>query len=144
MITSLGGREATIKNARQTCIILGEDEREIIEELKGEGSISECIRDSIKMRSPKHDVTSNQKEIRELKEENTQLIHELERYKRNEHTLTQEREEVAAYIAHDFERYKVNTKRAEDPIVRHRWLASRCRDTGLAPTDIITYISNKF
>jgi hypothetical protein len=114
-------------------IVMGDDERDVITKLKGDSSISEFVRDSILMRVPKGD----QDEVLKLRETIIRQTHELETYKKDEHILTKEREEIAAYIARDFELYKSKVKVAENPVVRQRWLASRCKDTGVTPSDIL-------
>ena len=138
MKRNVGGREAVLKNARQMSIVMGDDERDVITKLKGDSSISEFVRDSILMRVPKGD----QDEVLKLRETVIRQTHELETYKKDEHILTKEREEIAAYIARDFELYKSKVKVAENPVVRQRWLASRCKDTGVTPSDILLCTSD--
>lgn len=141
MITPLGGRESIIKNARQACIILGEEERNTIAEQKGDSSISEFIRDSIMMRAPDSKVLSDQTEIKELREENIQMLHELERYKAKEHTITKEKEDAMAYISQGFELYNANSKRSQDPGARQSWVASRAKSSGLVTTaEVISHL----
>jgi hypothetical protein len=135
MKRNVGGREPILKNARQMSIVMGDDERDIITKLKGDSSISEFVRDSVLLRSPNTD----QDETSKLRQTIIQQAHELDTLRNKEHILSKEREEIAAYIARDFELFKGNAKKAEDPVIRRRWLASRCKDTGVTPSDILCY-----
>jgi hypothetical protein len=135
MTRNVGGREPILKNARQMSIVMGDDERDVITKLKGDSSISEFVRDSILMRSPKTD----QDETLKLRRTIIQQAHQLDAFRNKEHVLSKTSEEIAAHIARDFRDYKENVKKAEDPAMRQRWLVSRCKDTGLTPSDILCY-----
>jgi hypothetical protein len=141
MINPLGGREPIIKNARQTCVILGEEERNAIAELKGDSSISEFIRNSIMMRHTQSESSSD--DLKRLKEENIRMSLELRKIKRKEKVTTKDHENNLLLLAQGFQLYLENNKRSENPIARRDWINTRCKGTDVTPTDFIVYIEEK-
>ena len=133
----LGGREAILKNARAMCINLGEDEREVVSELRGKQGISEFIRESILLRSPRN---LEDGEMRELKEENLRMKTELESYRAKNAKITKEKHDTMAYIAQGYGLYRDSNRRSDDPVARQDWLTSRCKGSGVTATEMTSYL----
>ena len=134
------GRPRELEEAKMVPVILDRETRAIVDSKKGDRGVSRFIRESIMLRAPH--ISSDQMELKKLKEENIKMTREIERYKRRDLAITQEQEEAVAYIAHDFVAFKVTSKRAHDPAVRQRWLSSRCKACDVKPTDILCYVAD--
>ena len=136
------GRPRELEEAKMVPVILDKETREIVDNKKGDRGVSRFIRESIMLRAPRDTSSSDQTELKKLKEENITLTHEIERYKRRDQVITKEREKAVAYIARDFEAWKDTSKAAHDPAVRQGWLSSRCKACDVKPTDILGYVAD--
>lgn len=123
-------------------VVLDTIDREIIEKERGNGSCSSYIRGLIRGQHPE---ASRQGEAKTLVSRKTlrAMEAELETYRRKERETTKEQVEVMTYIAQGFELYQEGNKRAEDPVARRNWLASRCKDSGVTPTDVLAYLEGR-
>lgn len=136
------GRPKELEEAKMTPVILDRETREIIEQKKGDRSVSAFIRDSIRFRLPGSTDSTDRNELKKLREENKGLLHELDSYKTKEKAITKERQDVLAYIAQGFKLYKQKNPRSDDPSACHSWLSSRCKDSGVTPADVLYFLSD--
>jgi hypothetical protein len=153
---NVGGREASIKNARNTCIVMGEEERTVIDARKGDQSISEFVRDSIRIRGDSSDNLLI-REVQELKEENLQIRHELDTYRQKEATQTKIRHELDTYRQKEATQTKIQTETLADlgaayahyleqtnptEHYRNNWIDGRCKIAGILPIEFLAYVEN--
>ena len=134
---NVGGRESFLENARTACVVLSAKERTVIEDRKGDQSISEFVRDSIKLRGTKSDNLLIQ-EIRELKEMNLQMVHELESYRRKEVITSTIREDTLADMSVAYVDYLKHSSPSEH--YRNNWISGRCKDSGVSPIEFLAYV----
>jgi hypothetical protein len=127
MKRNVGGREAFLKNARQMSIVMGEEERDVISTKKGDQSISEFVRDSIRMRSGGM-ASTLEGEVLMLREKVNEQLHELERYKSKEDVITQEHKNDVNDILENFTGY-ISMNPNVTPTQQRNWLSSRCKDS---------------
>lgn len=137
---NVGGREPIIKNARNTCIVMGEEERDVIEDRKGDQSISEFVRDSIKLRGTPSDNLLI-KEIRGLKEEALKKERELDSYRRKEATMAKLQTETLADMGVAYAEYLKQTNPTEH--YRNNWIDGRCKSAGISPIEFLAYVADR-
>jgi len=134
-MADLGGREAFIKNARQTCVVLGDEERRIIKEQKGDAGASGFIRDLI-LNSVILGNGENAGIQQELKEAKAKIA----TFEKKEKAVSKEKEEAMAYIAKGLELYKnEDERRASNPETCRRWIDARCKGSGISASDFLNY-----
>jgi hypothetical protein len=136
---NVGGREPFLENPRTTCIVLSEDERDVIEDRKGDQSISEFVRDSIRIRGDSSDNLLI-RELQELKEENLQIRHELDSYRQKETTQTKIRADTLADMGVAYATYLKQTRPTEH--YRNNWIDGRCKSAGILPFEFLAYVEN--
>lgn len=137
---NVGGRESFLENARTACVVLSEEERTVIEDRKGNQSISEFVRDSIKLRGNRSDNLLIE-EIRDLKEANLQMVHELESYKRKETITSTIKAGTLADMSVAYGDYLKQSTPTEH--FRNNWISGRCKDSGVSPIEFLTYVENR-
>ena len=137
MITEVGGKEKVLVNASPACIILAEEQREIIAERKGEKNISEFVREAIMA----CDVDTEDKtrvEMEKLKRENEFLKGELKSYRRKEVITSTIRDDTLADMSVAYADYLKQINPTEH--YRNNWISGRCKDSGVSPIDFLAYV----
>ena len=137
---NVGGRESFLENARTACVVLSEEERAVIEDKKGDQSISEFIRDSIKLRGALSDNLLIQ-EIRELKDETLKMERELDSYRQKEATATKIQTETLADLGVAYTNYLKQTNPTEH--YRNNWVDGRCKSAGISPIEFLAYVEDR-
>ena len=140
MITEVGGREKVLSNASPACIILAEEQREVIAERKGELNISEFVREAIMA----CDIDTEDKaraEIEELKKQNESLRGELKAFRRKETAITKIRTETLADMGAAYASYLEQINPTE--IYRNNWIAGRCKNAGISPIEFLAFVEDK-
>ena len=137
---NVGGRESFLENARTACVVLSEEERAVIEDKKGDQSISEFIRDSIKLRGALSDNLLIQ-EIRELKDETLKMERELDSFRQKEAIVAKMQTETLADLGVAYMNYLKQTHPTEH--YRNNWIDGRCKSAGISSIEFLVYVDNQ-
>ena len=132
------GRIPTLKNAKSMCIVMEEDQREIIADKKGDSSASGFIRDSIMLRDAQSDNLLIQ-ELRDLKEENIRLKRELESSKHRDEVIEKKKEEIMLSMIQKYEIFLKSGGRPKTPENCHNWISGNCKSNGISQVEFLAY-----
>lgn len=135
MSKNLGGRPTSLKDGKPYCIVLDREQRDIVLEQKGDGSISEYIRECIMLRCSSEE--GKEEEVRSLKEELLKQAKQLKEYKQNEQKRSERYQADLERITTAFVLY---IKRPKDPVSIRDWLMARIKNTDITLDEMYIHL----
>lgn len=132
-------RPRIMEEGKITTIMLDRTDMEIVEEERGDASFSGYLRALIRQQKRSGNLTTSEEKMIGMERKMARMKAKLEKYEQREEEISREKEAVMAYIAKGYELYIQKNKRANDPVARQNWIASRCKDSGVSPAQFLSF-----
>lgn len=138
MNRNVGGRVTTIVGSKTCNIVLGQEQRDIIKEKKGDSSMSSFIRDCIDLRFSSKEGTE-QEEVKQLKEKLSKQAKQLKQYEQGEQRRQKVNEEQLAYISKRYQEWE-QTSGLVNNHSRFNWAQGCVKGLPISAEDALSYL----